>query len=136
MHYQKINNSKIIYTEAQIPRFSYLLSKIIMLLVFQSFAPKLFLALSVFQESDFHKSYMLPYIFKPNKLIFEVKKFNINSPYYCNSVQIRDKLFILLKVLKLVLFVNFAWKLQFKWNLRLNIRFNMQRTHFWHQKLK
>jgi len=60
--------------ETQILKLNYLLSKITLSLDFHSFAPNLFLALSVLRESDFCKSYMLLYIFKPNKIIFKVKK--------------------------------------------------------------
>ena len=41
--------------------------------IFHSFAPNLFLALSMLRELHFRKSYMLPYIFKPKKFVFEVK---------------------------------------------------------------
>ena len=53
-----------------------LLSKITLSLIFnlQSFAPNLFsVFLMVFHELIFHESYMLPYIFTPQKLLFEVK---------------------------------------------------------------
>ena len=82
------------------------------------------------REREREISLMLSYIFTPKQTHFWSQIFKKNNPYNHNIQFISMTNLIPKTFLKLILFINFTWKLLFMWNLRLTLSFDSEGTHF------